>query len=658
MALSSEIGEPPSRRPSDDAEPKTCAVSLMADPRELHVARQLVLKGAGFRDTNSTGTSDKVVDFSSEASVKKECKAHCPDGVDLDQGVPLFTLKDLNATVQGDDVIQPWFLSFADLVRAYTRELDRIFRRRGGGVGLGAAAHGGRRRRRHARFRAAAAGAAATRWAGAFMIPPASSLAVMRQQQQAPAAVPKAAPSADDALAAMAADAAPRRAAAAGCSTMPAISLGPTRFARVTQASASAGLRGGALDLGLEPRPPRRAPPSKPLQARVRPLLLVRRLADVDAPRGGVAPLGERRVVVGRRHRGPAGPGMRVPRASATAASRPARRRATAAARSRRGRRSSAAVSRAGRESDGPATGSGDGGARPDGGRRPPTKDGAVRGGARRRSASRGGRRRSPPAGRRTWPPCGSAAPSGPAPCRRGTGPRPRRPSGGPPPARGARARRPGGALAGRSNSWQGLRASARPAARPAGRSATPAAAATPPRASAALRPRGPAVRAPPRRARSARCRPRAASPGRARAASGRCRRPAARRRPFCQVVRPPRNKASSRRARARRFGGETSGVGGSATGFGGGVAGTRGLRRRRRRGLRRACSPGSVTVAPLRPVLARPELGSAPSAARPTVDSQAHGGDLLRRRVMGGSRGARRRPPCWSWPKLPGCWP
>ena len=57
-------------------EPEDRKVSLMADPRELHVARQLVLKGAGFRDTNSTGTSDKVVDFSSEASVKKECKAH------------------------------------------------------------------------------------------------------------------------------------------------------------------------------------------------------------------------------------------------------------------------------------------------------------------------------------------------------------------------------------------------------------------------------------------------------------------------------------------------------------------------------------------------------------------------------------------------------
>ena len=185
-------------------EPEDRKVSLMADPRELHVARQLVLKGAGFRDTNSTGTSDKVVDFSSEASCKEKCKAHCPDGVDLDQGVPLFTLKDLNATVQGDDIIQPWFLSFADLVRAYVNStgssdeeeaasgLERLLME--GGVVVGtldsvlAAARGGHTRR-------------------AFMIPPASSLAVMRQQQQAPAAAPKAAPSADDALAAMAADA-------------------------------------------------------------------------------------------------------------------------------------------------------------------------------------------------------------------------------------------------------------------------------------------------------------------------------------------------------------------------------------------------------------------------------------------------------------------
>ena len=94
-------------------------VSLMADPRELHVARQLVLKSAGFRDKNTTGTSPKVVDFSSEKSVKEECRAYCGPGVDLDQGVPLFTLKDLNATMKGSDVIQPWFLSFADLVRAY-----------------------------------------------------------------------------------------------------------------------------------------------------------------------------------------------------------------------------------------------------------------------------------------------------------------------------------------------------------------------------------------------------------------------------------------------------------------------------------------------------------------------------------------------------------
>ncbi|KAH8050957.1 serine/threonine kinase [Aureococcus anophagefferens] len=60
-------------------------VSVMADPRELHVARQLVLKGAGYVDVNATlpagADAAKVVDFADETS--------------------------------------PWFLSFADLVRAY-----------------------------------------------------------------------------------------------------------------------------------------------------------------------------------------------------------------------------------------------------------------------------------------------------------------------------------------------------------------------------------------------------------------------------------------------------------------------------------------------------------------------------------------------------------
>jgi len=172
----------------------------MADPRELHVARQLVLKSAGFRDKNTTGTSPKVVDFSSEKSVKEECRAYCGPGVDLDQGVPLFTLKDLNATMKGSDVIQPWFLSFADLVRAYVNSttadeeeaasgLEKLLMEGGVVVGtldsvLAAVRNGAARR--------------------AFMIPPASSLAVMRSQQEGSGAQ-AAAPA--DALAAAAADA-------------------------------------------------------------------------------------------------------------------------------------------------------------------------------------------------------------------------------------------------------------------------------------------------------------------------------------------------------------------------------------------------------------------------------------------------------------------
>ena len=128
-----------------------------------------------------------------------------------------------------------------------------------------------------------------------------------------------------------------------------------------------------------------------------------------------------------------------------------------------------------------------------------------------------------------------------PAPCRRGTGrgldvlflPR------------GARARRPGGAPA-RSNSWQGLRVLAEPAARPAG--GRHAAAAATPRAS-----RGTASRAADERrhvALAALDVGRAAA-GRACAASGRCRRPsAAAARKFVRCVRRLRNKV---RAAARR---------------------------------------------------------------------------------------------------------
>merc|ERR1719263_1109417 len=48
-------------------------------------------------------------------------EATCP--LDLDNGVPLFSLKMLNATVR-DQEVQPWFLSLADLVRAYVNSTE------------------------------------------------------------------------------------------------------------------------------------------------------------------------------------------------------------------------------------------------------------------------------------------------------------------------------------------------------------------------------------------------------------------------------------------------------------------------------------------------------------------------------------------------------
>ena len=53
-------------------------VSILADPRELHVARQLLLKGAGYHDVNATLSgaaapvdAAKAVDFSDELEVAK-----------------------------------------------------------------------------------------------------------------------------------------------------------------------------------------------------------------------------------------------------------------------------------------------------------------------------------------------------------------------------------------------------------------------------------------------------------------------------------------------------------------------------------------------------------------------------------------------------------
>jgi len=99
-------------------------VRICADPREVHVARQLLLRAAGFVSINSTEAENAgsvVIDFTNETIVTNEAKRlQSAIGVDFDTDVPLFTLAALNATIQGEQkTVQPWFLSFADLVRAY-----------------------------------------------------------------------------------------------------------------------------------------------------------------------------------------------------------------------------------------------------------------------------------------------------------------------------------------------------------------------------------------------------------------------------------------------------------------------------------------------------------------------------------------------------------
>lgn len=95
-------------------------IRVYADPREVHFARQLLLRAAGFSNSNET-TTDKAVDFSNETAVAETAASiQAAIGVDLEKDVPVFTVGVLNATLgDGGKVVQPWFLSFGDLVRAY-----------------------------------------------------------------------------------------------------------------------------------------------------------------------------------------------------------------------------------------------------------------------------------------------------------------------------------------------------------------------------------------------------------------------------------------------------------------------------------------------------------------------------------------------------------
>ena len=394
---------------------------------------------------------------------------------------------------------------------------------------------------------------------------------------------------------------APATAAAAGCSTEPVFSEAAEVSPVFGSAPAAFGLRGGGRDPA--PRAAPAAPRPAAAQARVRPLLLVRRLADVDAPRGGVAPLGERRVVVGQRlrrgaprgagderRRGRPRPRRRVPRDDARR-----RRRVAAGAAVGRGRRRARARGATG------AAGSGDGGAGRTAARRPPTKDGAVRGGARRRSASRGGPS-AKPAGR---PPNMAAL-------------RLRR-------AFWSRSLQKRNGSAASTPKWWSSSAAARAARRlleARRRDVRTHGRGFGRRRGRRRDRRGGRRRRRPRRRREL---PRhglaeplderrhvalaALDVGRALLRLGELARrqaavgvSAAAARKFVRCVRRLRNKASSRRASRAVLGGETSGVGGSATGFGGGVAG-QGLAGDARRRPRRPSRPASPWPAP--PVLA-----------------------------------------------------
>lgn len=97
-------------------------IRVLADPREVHVARQLLLRAAGYANINEKNPPDKsiLLDFSNETTVAEaSAPLQARLGFDLEKDVPLFSVAVLNATLAGDKVVQPWFLSFSDLVKAY-----------------------------------------------------------------------------------------------------------------------------------------------------------------------------------------------------------------------------------------------------------------------------------------------------------------------------------------------------------------------------------------------------------------------------------------------------------------------------------------------------------------------------------------------------------
>ncbi|KAJ8608715.1 hypothetical protein CTAYLR_009654 [Chrysophaeum taylorii] len=98
-------------------------IRVLSDPREVHFARQLLLRAAGYAnaDEDDAPTNATVLDFSNETIVAETAAAlQEAMGFDLERDVPLFTAGILNATLGvGGRVVQPWFLSFGDLVRAY-----------------------------------------------------------------------------------------------------------------------------------------------------------------------------------------------------------------------------------------------------------------------------------------------------------------------------------------------------------------------------------------------------------------------------------------------------------------------------------------------------------------------------------------------------------
>lgn len=173
-------------------------IKLFADPREVHVARTLLLRAGGFVDAKVAAAAvepeakavvaaavaaGRVLDFGNETAVAAAAQELAPD---LANGIPLFTLDQINVTVGGKESVQPWFFSFADLVRAYVNSTNGADDEQAaktfssmlsaGGITVGTLA-----------------GVVATMRSTAddvkrpnaiFLLPPASSLELLRQQQQ------------------------------------------------------------------------------------------------------------------------------------------------------------------------------------------------------------------------------------------------------------------------------------------------------------------------------------------------------------------------------------------------------------------------------------------------------------------------------------------